>query len=103
MSRPLKRDRLLADGKCPVCDGAEDVLPGRLYGAACRDKQCAYGKAWRAHRRVDPAVIVSDVSVWDVQVDGLALAINEADDSGILRVTTPNDLVYSIHFNASEG
>lgn len=77
--RPTLHTRLLAAGKCPACSGAEDLLPGLQYGPVCRAKQCAAGKARRIQQRQAPATLTPEQSVWDLPLDGLALAIREAE------------------------
>jgi len=78
MSRPLIRDRLLAKGKCPSCAGAEDLIPGLQYGPACRAKQCELQRKRRARLALTTPP-PPDASVWDIPLDGLALALAQAE------------------------
>lgn len=69
-------------GKCPLCHGGEDLVEGLLYGPRCR-----YLRSVRVPKTkvLPPSAPVPepDRSVWDVPVDvpvdGLALAIREAE------------------------
>ena len=76
-----RRAELIADGKCPLCAGREDLITGRFYGVKCRAKQLQNKVDQRKRQEAPPTPLDIDPgrSVWDVPVDGLALALAETD------------------------